>query len=61
LIVGSYAANRAGEFALEKGLVGALVLLMAATVFYGALKLRGMQQRYDEFHPDKAKDKKAAA
>lgn len=61
LIVGSYAANRAGDFALEKGLVGALVLLMAATVFYGVLKLRGMQQRYDEFHPDKAKDKKAAA
>jgi hypothetical protein len=32
-------------------------------VFYGVLRLRQMQQRYDDFHPDKVKDKdkKAAA
>ena len=56
LIVGSYTANRNGDYQLEKGLVGALVLMMVATVFYGVLKLRGMQQRYDDFHPVKVKD-----
>ncbi len=63
LIVGSFAANRAANFALEKGLVGTLVAAMVVVVFYGVLKLKGMQERYDEFHPEKAKekDKKAAA
>ena len=55
LIIGSYVANRAGDYALEKGLVGALILAMAATVFYGVFKLKRMQQRYDDFHPAKAK------
>jgi hypothetical protein len=57
LIVGSFAANRAGNFALEKGLVGILVVAMVAVVFHGVLKLRSMQERYDTFHPEKAKDK----
>jgi hypothetical protein len=36
---------------------------MIGLVFYGVLSLRGMQERYDTFHPEKAKDKdkKAAA
>ena len=58
LIVGSYAANRSGNFSLEKGLVGALVAAMVVVVFYGVLQLRRMQQRYDEFHPLKSKDAK---
>ena len=28
---------------------------MIVLVFYGVLSLRRMQQRYDDFHPDKAK------
>jgi hypothetical protein len=61
LIIGSYIANRQGDFSTEKALVGILILAMMALVFYGVLSLRRMQQRYDDFHPDKAKDKKAAA
>ncbi len=61
LIVGAFAANRAGNFGAEKALVGLLIAAMVALVFYGVLKLRSMQQRYDDFHPDKAKDKKAGA
>jgi len=61
LIVGSYAANRQGNFTAEKALVGLLILCMVALVFNGVLTLRRMQQRYDSFHPEKAKDKKAAA
>ena len=61
LIVAAFAANRAGNFDAEKMLVGVLIAAMVALVFHGVLKLRRMQQRYDEFHPDKGKDKKAAA
>lgn len=61
LIVGSYIANRLGNFAVEKALVGALILGMIGLVFHGVLRLRRMQERYDEFHPEKAKDGKAAA
>jgi hypothetical protein len=61
LIVGSYVANRQGDFGTEKALVGVLILAMMALVCYGVLSLRRMQQRYDDFHPEKAKDKKAAA
>jgi uncharacterized membrane protein (Fun14 family) len=46
---------------VEKALVGVLILGMIALVFYGVLSLRRNQQRYDSFHPEKAKDKKAAA
>ncbi len=59
LIVGSYIANRQGNFAVEKALVGVLIIAMVLLVIYGVLTLRGMQQRYDSFHPEKAKDKKA--
>ena len=57
LIVGSYVANRQGNFPVEKALVGVLILSMIGLVFYGVLSLRGMQERYDTFHPEKAKDK----
>lgn len=59
LIVGSYAANRLGSFGVEKRLVGVLVVIMAATVFYGVLKLRKMQAAYDEHVPAKAPKDKA--
>ena len=61
LIVAAFAANRDGNFGAEKALVGTLIAAMVLLVFYGVLRLRQMQQRYDTFHPDKAKDKKAAA
>jgi len=61
LIVAAFAANRAGNFGAEKLLVGVLIAAMIVLVFHGVLKLRRMQQRYDDFHPDKATDKKAAA
>jgi len=61
LIVAAFAANRAGNFGAEKLLVGVLIVAMIVLVFHGVLKLRRMQQRYDDFHPDKATDKKAAA
>lgn len=57
LIVGSYVANRAGNFGLEKSLVAVLIVAMLALVGYGVLSLQRMQQRYDDFHPEKPKDK----
>lgn len=54
LIVASYVANRLGEFAVEKRLVGVLVVIMAAAVFYGVLKLKKMQQAYDAHSPVKS-------
>ena len=53
LIVGSYVANRQGDFAVEKSLVGVLIAAMVVLVFTGVLKLRQMQERYDAFHPTK--------
>ena len=47
LIIASYVGIRLGNFALEKSMVGLLVLGMAVTVFYGVLKLRQMQADYD--------------
>ena len=61
LIISAFASNRAGNFGAEKALVGTLIAAMVLLVFYGVLALRRMQQRYDDFHPDKVKDKKAAA
>jgi hypothetical protein len=60
LIVSAFVANRNGSFETEKALVGTLIAAMVLLVFYGVLSLRRMQQRYDDFHPEK-KDKKAAA
>jgi hypothetical protein len=53
LIIAAYVANRQGNFALEKAMGGLLVLGMAATVFYGVLKLRQMQADYDLRCPSK--------
>jgi hypothetical protein len=63
LIVASYVANRTGDFPMERKLVGALVLLMAATTVYGVIKLRTLQTAYDANVPPpeekkKKKDKK---
>jgi hypothetical protein len=53
LIIASYVANREGEYAIERRLVGILVVAMAITVFYGVLRLRQMQTIYDEYCPPK--------
>jgi hypothetical protein len=59
LIIASYAANHAGNFAAEKTFVGVLVVTMAVTVTHGILKLRAMQAAYDARCPvKKDKDKK---
>jgi len=53
LIIASNVANRQAAYGVEKKLVGLLVLGMAATVFYGVLKLRQMQADYDRRCPPK--------
>jgi hypothetical protein len=53
LIVTSYVAYREGDYAIEKRLVGTLVVVMAITVFYGVLKLTKMQTIYDAQVPPK--------
>jgi hypothetical protein len=54
LIGAGYIANREAEYGLEKKFSGALVIIMAITVFYGVLKLRRMQASYDAQCPPKA-------
>ena len=54
LIIVSYIAYREGNFVEERMYVGALVLAMAITVFYGVMKLRSMQADYDARVPAKA-------
>jgi hypothetical protein len=58
LILGSTWANRVGQYELEKTLVSILVIAMALTVFYGVLKLRQMQARFDANAPHKDKESK---
>jgi hypothetical protein len=53
-ITTSYVAGRLGEYAIEKRIVGFLVVVMAATVLYGVLKLRQMQKDFDARCPPKA-------
>ena len=58
LITASYIANRQGEYLLERRFAAILVVAMVILVFYGVLKLRGMQAIYDARCPPKAaKDK----
>ncbi len=57
LIVASSTANRQGDYLLERRFVGVLVLVMAATVFYGVLKLKRMQTDCLQRLPAKEKDK----
>lgn len=54
LIVASYIANREEAYGVEKRLSSLLVICMAITVFYGVLKLRKMQEIYDQRCPKKA-------
>ena len=53
LIIASYIAYRLGSYAIEKSLIGLLVLGMGATVLYGILKLKQMQADYDQRCPPK--------
>jgi hypothetical protein len=46
VIMVAYVANRQSDYGMERKFVGLLVLGMAATVFYGVLKLRRMQADY---------------
>jgi hypothetical protein len=54
LIIASYVAYRYEHYIQERVLVGALVVVMAITVFYGVLKLRRMQSEFDANKPPKA-------
>lgn len=51
LIVSSYVAYREGDYSLEKKFASFLVVIMAATVVYGVLKLKRMQAAYDAHVP----------
>jgi hypothetical protein len=63
-IVAAYIANRTGHFSAEEAFTGFLVTLMTATVFYGVLKLKSLQEVYEAHAPAKApkeaKESKAA-
>ena len=54
LIVASYVANREGAYGVERRLSSLLVICMVITVFYGILRLRKMQEIYDQRSPKKA-------
>jgi hypothetical protein len=54
LITGGYVSNRQAAYGAEKMFVGALVVGMAITVFYGVLKLKSMQAAFDAQCPPKA-------
>jgi hypothetical protein len=57
LIIAAYIANREAEYSWERKFSGLLVLAMAATVFYGVLKLRQMQLDYTRRCPPKEDSK----
>jgi hypothetical protein len=63
-IIAAYIANRTGHFSAEEVFTGFLVTLMTATVFYGVLKLKSLQEVYEAHAPAKApkeaKESKAA-
>jgi hypothetical protein len=46
LVIAASTANRRAAYVLERRFVGVLVLAMAATVLYGILKLKRMQEDY---------------
>jgi hypothetical protein len=58
LIVASYVANRLGGLLEERMLSGLLVIAMAATVFYGVMKLKRMQAQFDARAPRKVEKEK---
>jgi hypothetical protein len=53
LIMAGYVAYREGAYGIERRCVGALVVAMVITVFYGVLTLRKMQTTYDAHCPPK--------
>jgi len=53
-IVAAYYANRTAAYHVERAVCGALVLIMAITVFYGVLTLKKMQATFDAHVPPKA-------
>jgi len=53
LILGSYIANREGQYSWERKMSVVLVILMVITVFYGVLKLKRSQATYDAHVPAK--------
>src|SRR5271155_146 len=53
LIIATYVANREAAYFWERKFAGLLVLAMAATVFYGVLKLQRMQADYSRRCPPK--------
>jgi len=53
LILVSYTFNRLAMYIEERMTVGALVLLMAATVYYGIMKLKALQTDFDARRPAK--------
>jgi hypothetical protein len=59
LIGASYVANRLEMFIPERLLVGALMIIMAVTVYFGVAKLRTMQADYDARRPAKVKKSEA--
>ena len=53
LILGSYVANREGQYYWERKMCVVLVIVMVITVFHGVLKLKRMQAAYDAHVPPK--------
>jgi hypothetical protein len=53
LILASYVSYREGHYGLEKRFDATLVVIMAATVLFGVLRLRKMQTAYDAHCPPK--------
>ena len=59
LIVGSYSENRAGEYMMERRMVGLLVIIMGITTVYGVLRMRALTAEFMAMAPkEKKKDKK---
>ena len=56
LIVAAYVANRTGTYALERLFGSALVLGMAALVWYGIVKFKRLQADFDQRQPRKKDD-----
>lgn len=57
LIIAAYVANREAAYSWERKFAGLLVLAMAATVFYGVLRLRQMQADFTQRCPPKEEKK----
>jgi hypothetical protein len=56
LIVVSYIGNRTGSFAVERAAGSVLVVGLAIAVWYGILRLKGMQADFDRRSPPKKED-----